>query len=120
MGGSSLPPELWLQDEREVKRQRRKQSNRESARRSRLRKQAECEELATRVAALDDDNGALKNELVQLSEQCGRLEAHNALLQEQLTDLNRTEQPDILPEAVRGPDLEKAAAEGPEAGSVEV
>eukprot|EP00250_Pteridium_aquilinum_P009717 c18883_g1_i1 orf=438-1364(+) len=35
--------ELGLQDEREMKRQRRKQSNRESARRSRLRKQAECE-----------------------------------------------------------------------------
>ncbi|GBG79321.1 hypothetical protein CBR_g29470 [Chara braunii] len=31
--------DLWYQDEREVKRQRRKQSNRESARRSRLRKQ---------------------------------------------------------------------------------
>lgn len=30
---------LWIQDEREMKRQRRKQSNRESARRSRLRKQ---------------------------------------------------------------------------------
>ncbi|KAL0408021.1 UNVERIFIED_CONTAM: bZIP transcription factor 16 [Sesamum radiatum] len=31
--------QLWIQDERELKRQRRKQSNRESARRSRLRKQ---------------------------------------------------------------------------------
>ncbi|XP_038972632.1 common plant regulatory factor 1-like [Phoenix dactylifera] len=31
--------ELWIQDERELKRERRKQSNRESARRSRLRKQ---------------------------------------------------------------------------------
>lgn len=30
---------IWIQDERELKRQRRKQSNRESARRSRLRKQ---------------------------------------------------------------------------------
>ncbi|KAK1326087.1 hypothetical protein QJS10_CPA01g02966 [Acorus calamus] len=38
--GQNIPPELWLQDEREIKRQRRKQSNRESARRSRLRKQA--------------------------------------------------------------------------------
>lgn len=30
---------LWIKDERELKKQRRKQSNRESARRSRLRKQ---------------------------------------------------------------------------------
>ncbi|KAH9731695.1 G-box-binding factor 3 [Citrus sinensis] len=34
-----LPPETWIQNERELKRERRKQSNRESARRSRLRKQ---------------------------------------------------------------------------------
>ncbi|XP_042751895.2 bZIP transcription factor 16-like isoform X2 [Lactuca sativa] len=35
----TIQPQIWLQDERELKRQRRKQSNRESARRSRLRKQ---------------------------------------------------------------------------------
>ncbi|KAI7752526.1 hypothetical protein M8C21_015877, partial [Ambrosia artemisiifolia] len=35
----NMQSQLWLQDERELKRQRRKQSNRESARRSRLRKQ---------------------------------------------------------------------------------
>jgi hypothetical protein len=34
---------LFLQDERELKRERRKQSNRESARRSRLRKQVVLE-----------------------------------------------------------------------------
>ena len=39
-------------DERELKRLRRKQSNRESARRSRLRKQAECEALARQVKDL--------------------------------------------------------------------
>nr|KAJ0199991.1 hypothetical protein LSAT_V11C600337110 [Lactuca sativa] len=36
----TIQPQIWLQDERELKRQRRKQSNRESARRSRLRKQS--------------------------------------------------------------------------------
>ncbi|KAL7600587.1 hypothetical protein Lser_V15G21553 [Lactuca serriola] len=35
----TIQPQIWLQDERELKRQRRKQSNRESARRSRLHKQ---------------------------------------------------------------------------------
>jgi hypothetical protein len=39
-------------DERELKRMRRKQSNRESARRSRLRKQAECEALGRQVKDL--------------------------------------------------------------------
>ncbi|KAE8685134.1 G-box binding factor 3, putative isoform 2 [Hibiscus syriacus] len=34
-----MPPGVWMQNERELKRERRKQSNRESARRSRLRKQ---------------------------------------------------------------------------------
>ena len=48
------------QDEREVKRQRRKQSNRESARRSRLRKQAECEALAVRVNELMNENIKLR------------------------------------------------------------
>ena len=51
---------LTLQDEREVKRQRRKQSNRESARRSRLRKQAECEALAVRVNELMNENVKLR------------------------------------------------------------
>ncbi|KAE8727543.1 G-box binding factor 3, putative isoform 2 [Hibiscus syriacus] len=36
-----MPPEVCMQNERELKRERRKQSNRESARRSRLRKQAD-------------------------------------------------------------------------------
>jgi plant G-box-binding factor len=55
-------PGLCLQDEREVKRQRRKQSNRESARRSRLRKQAECDDLGTRATKLVDENESLRAE----------------------------------------------------------
>ena len=51
---------MLLKDEREVKRQRRKQSNRESARRSRLRKQAECEALAVRVNELMNENVKLR------------------------------------------------------------
>lgn len=51
----SPPPRRSLQgitDERELKKLRRKQSNRESARRSRLRKQAECEQLGRQVKDL--------------------------------------------------------------------
>lgn len=77
-----VPTELW--DERELKRQRRKQSNRESARRSRLRKQAECEELAKRVDILKADNASLRKELNRLGEECKKLSTENAFLHKKL------------------------------------
>lgn len=81
--GGNGTQESWLQDEREVKRQRRKQSNRESARRSRLRKQAECEELGTRVDGLQLDNCQLKNELTNVSEILKQIsEDHKRLVEE--------------------------------------
>eukprot|EP00249_Psilotum_nudum_P014759 c24988_g1_i3 orf=729-2108(+) len=83
-GRDNATPELWLQDERELKRQRRKQSNRESARRSRLRKQAECEELAAKVETLTVENVTLRAELNRLSEQCKKLSTENSSLMEQL------------------------------------
>ncbi|XP_019052309.1 PREDICTED: bZIP transcription factor 68-like isoform X2 [Nelumbo nucifera] len=67
-------------DERELKRQRRKQSNRESARRSRLRKQAECEELAQRVETLKEENSSFRKELEHLREECEKLASENASL----------------------------------------
>eukprot|EP00249_Psilotum_nudum_P021673 c28196_g2_i4 orf=451-1602(+) len=79
-GHDGVPTELWLQDERELKRQRRKQSNRESARRSRLRKQAECEELSKRVDAITVENMALRTELNRLAEECKKLSSQNAIL----------------------------------------
>lgn len=47
-------------DATENKKLRRKQSNRESARRSRLRKQAECEALTSTVTELQQENCHLK------------------------------------------------------------
>ncbi|CAL8468700.1 g8240 [Coccomyxa elongata] len=58
-----------VQDERELKRQRRKQSNRESARRSRLRKQAECEGLGQKVLDLEAENVKLKETIAVLQAQ---------------------------------------------------
>ncbi|XP_020265962.1 DNA-binding protein EMBP-1-like isoform X2 [Asparagus officinalis] len=67
-----------IQDEREMKRERRTQSNRESARRSRLRKQQECEDLAREVNELNSENSALKVELEQLKKGCEDLKAAKA------------------------------------------
>eukprot|EP00268_Persea_americana_P026320 TRINITY_DN2571_c0_g1_i11.p1 TRINITY_DN2571_c0_g1~~TRINITY_DN2571_c0_g1_i11.p1 ORF type:complete len:197 (-),score=38.01 TRINITY_DN2571_c0_g1_i11:1920-2510(-) len=76
--GPRDPSEHW--DERELKRQRRKQSNRESARRSRLRKQAECEELAQQVVVLKDENTTLVSEMRRIREEYERLVAENTSL----------------------------------------
>ncbi|CAJ2631358.1 unnamed protein product [Trifolium pratense] len=77
-----LPPEAWMQNERELKRERRKQSNRESARRSRLRKQAEAEELARKVESLNAESASLKSEINRLAESSEKLRMENAALKE--------------------------------------
>ncbi|CAL0314183.1 unnamed protein product [Lupinus luteus] len=80
----SVQSQLWLQDERELKRQRRKQSNRESARRSRLRKQAECDELAQRAEALKEENASLRSEVNRIRSGYEQLLSENAALKERL------------------------------------
>ncbi|XP_074283453.1 bZIP transcription factor 16-like isoform X2 [Silene latifolia] len=80
----NLQSQLWLQDERELKRQRRKQSNRESARRSRLRKQAECDELAQRADVLKDENTNLRSELDRIRSEYEQLMTENTALKERL------------------------------------
>ncbi|XP_020581563.1 G-box-binding factor 1-like isoform X2 [Phalaenopsis equestris] len=76
-----------LKDDRELKRERRKQSNRESARRSRLRKQQECDELARKVAELKGENTSLRMELEQLHKVCRDLEAENQHIVEELSSI---------------------------------
>lgn len=90
----ALPNETWLQNERELKREKRKQSNRESARRSRLRKQAEAEELAIRVQALTAENLTLKSEINKLMENSEKLKLDNTALMERLKmeQLGQTEE----------------------------
>ncbi|KAL6982028.1 Common plant regulatory factor [Sarracenia purpurea var. burkii] len=79
-----MPNEAWLQDERELKRERRKQSNRESARRSRLRKQAEAEELAVKVESLIAENITIKSEINRMSRNSEILKLENAMLMDKL------------------------------------
>ncbi|XP_062203912.1 bZIP transcription factor 1-B-like [Phragmites australis] len=84
--GTVVPGEQWIQDERELKRQRRKQSNRESARRSRLRKQAECEELAQRAEVLKQENASLRDEVNRIRKEYEELLSKNNLLKGKLGD----------------------------------
>ncbi|KAI3681838.1 hypothetical protein L6452_36643 [Arctium lappa] len=89
-----VPGESLLQNERELKRERRKQSNRESARRSRLRKQAEAEELAIKVESLTNENLTLKSEINRLTDNSEKLKLQNAKLIEKLKNAQQdTEDP---------------------------
>ncbi|CAH8323776.1 unnamed protein product [Eruca vesicaria subsp. sativa] len=74
--------EVW--NEKEVKREKRKQSNRESARRSRLRKQAETEELSVKVDALVAENMTLRSKLGQVNDESEKLRLENEALLAQL------------------------------------
>ncbi|XP_074281752.1 G-box-binding factor 3-like isoform X2 [Silene latifolia] len=78
------PSVIGVQDERELKREKRKQSNRESARRSRLRKQAEMEDLGRKVDALTAENLALRSEINKLEADSEKLRSDNGLLVEKL------------------------------------
>ncbi|KAL6614806.1 hypothetical protein ACP70R_037076 [Stipagrostis hirtigluma subsp. patula] len=82
---SSTPSTEWpAKDDKESKRERRKQSNRESARRSRLRKQAETEELARKVELLTAENTSLRGEITKLTESSQKLRSENSALMEKL------------------------------------
>ncbi|XP_068468970.1 bZIP transcription factor 16 isoform X2 [Phaseolus vulgaris] len=85
-------PALGRKDEREIKRQRRKQSNRESARRSRLRKQAECDELAQRAEALKEENASLRSEVSRIRSDYEQLLSENTALKERLGELPANDQ----------------------------
>ncbi|CAI9785032.1 unnamed protein product [Fraxinus pennsylvanica] len=89
----NVQSQIWIQDERDLKRQRRKQSNRESARRSRLRKQAECDELAQRAAALNEENTSLRAEVARIRSQYEQLCAENASLKEKLGESSSQDDP---------------------------
>lgn len=100
-----MPDQQYIQDERELKRQKRKQSNRESARRSRLRKQAECEELQRRVESLNNENSSLREELKRLSSECEKLTSENNSIKEELTQI-------CAPESLQSLGENNASGEG--------
>lgn len=88
-GHDGVPSELWVQDERELKRQKRKQSNRESAKRSRMKKQMECEELSAKVETLTSENMALRNEINLIAEESEKLASENESLKVMMRNYQR-------------------------------
>ncbi|CAN6578983.1 unnamed protein product [Malus baccata var. baccata] len=82
--GSGLPFGAPVLDERQMKREKRKQANRESARRSRLRKQAEYEELVKTCQSLNAEKIALQSKIEKLKEDSETLRHENAALREKL------------------------------------
>ncbi|XP_058761424.1 G-box-binding factor 1-like [Vicia villosa] len=73
-----------LEGDDDVRKERKRQSNRESAKRSRMRKQQECEELCKKIDTLKDENSVLTQRLVTLSEECLELTNENNSIEEEL------------------------------------
>ncbi|KAL5539372.1 hypothetical protein UlMin_044415 [Ulmus minor] len=82
--GAGFPCDGFALDERQLKRERRKQANRESARRSRLKKQAEYEEFVKTCESLTKVNMTLRSELEELKEKSAKLRLENAALMERV------------------------------------
>ncbi|XP_057477296.1 common plant regulatory factor 1-like isoform X2 [Actinidia eriantha] len=104
IGASSNATDCNYGDQRQLKRVRRKQANRESARRSRLRKQAETEELMERYETLKVENIALKSEMNQLTEGSEKLRVENAALMEKLSVADVTHHGEMVLDEIE-PDL---------------
>ncbi|PWA60316.1 Mitochondrial carrier domain-containing protein [Artemisia annua] len=73
-------PRTLIQDERELKREWRKQCNREAAERSRLKKLALEDQLAAQVEALNTENLSLKSQINWLTINSEKLKLQNANL----------------------------------------
>lgn len=75
------------QSEVDLKRLKRKQSNRESARRSRMKKQAEVEGLVAKLGELKSENGSMRSALAIAHNLLARMVAEKAALMAQVTAL---------------------------------
>nr|QEO19185.1 putative common plant regulatory factor 1-like isoform X2 [Cymbidium ensifolium] len=107
--GNELILSTTAMDERALKREKRKQSNRESARRSRLRKQAETEELAIKVGSLTAENTTLRSEISRLIESSDKLRLENSVLMEKLKMAELTQEERLPSDRTHGDDGDEEA-----------
>ncbi|KAL6011405.1 hypothetical protein ACLOJK_001853 [Asimina triloba] len=77
-----------FQQQMDQRRLKRKQSNRESARRSRMRKQKHLDDLTAQVAHLTNENNRVLTCLNITSQHFMRVEAENSVLQTQIMELS--------------------------------
>ncbi|CAK8569035.1 unnamed protein product [Lathyrus sativus] len=75
-----------LMDERKNKR---KQSNRESAKRSRMRKQKHVDDMMNQVSELTKDNNEIVNKINITTQHCLNVEAENSILRAQIGELSQ-------------------------------
>uniref|UniRef100_A0A1D1YJC3 Ocs element-binding factor 1 n=1 Tax=Anthurium amnicola TaxID=1678845 RepID=A0A1D1YJC3_9ARAE len=81
--GSESPPEAVM-DQRKRKRM---ESNRESARRSRMRKQRHLDDLINQVTQLQGDNALINAQIGPLAQQFADLDSENTILRTQVMEL---------------------------------
>ncbi|WMV27664.1 hypothetical protein MTR67_021049 [Solanum verrucosum] len=77
---------LMVVDERKRKRM---QSNRESARRSRMRKQKHLDDLMCQVTQLKKENSNILSSINMTTQQYGNVEAENSVLRAQMMELTQ-------------------------------
>ncbi|XP_047318559.1 bZIP transcription factor 11-like [Impatiens glandulifera] len=85
--GSSAHISVSGSDEDQLRQKKRKISNRESAKRSRMRKQQHLDELMDQVSRLNKENACVLTNLNVTRQMCLKVEAENSVLQAQVTEL---------------------------------
>ncbi|XP_055835811.1 bZIP transcription factor 11-like [Solanum dulcamara] len=85
-GNSGCDEVLMVVDERKRKRM---QSNRESARRSRMRKQKHLDELVCQVTQLKKENSNILSSINMTTQQYAKVEAENSVLRAQMMELSQ-------------------------------
>ncbi|ESQ27596.1 hypothetical protein EUTSA_v10019604mg [Eutrema salsugineum] len=85
---SGSESDLRQRDLIDERKRKRKQSNRESARRSRMRKQKHMDDLTAQVAHLRKENGQIVAGIAVTTQHYVAIEAENSILRAQLLELN--------------------------------
>ncbi|XP_071726058.1 bZIP transcription factor 44-like [Rutidosis leptorrhynchoides] len=75
-------------DEMDQRKKRRMVSNRESARRSRMRKQKHLDDLMTQLSQLRDDNNRVMSSISMTTQHYINVEAENSVLRAQVNELS--------------------------------